>query len=91
VITQAILSALLDVAAWVVGLFPSVDAPGWLSGLSGPLADVTDHMSGFAVWVPFTAAGNVLVFVMAMVGVALIVKLIRLIVSLFTGGGGGAA
>ena len=90
-IVDLIVTALAGIVTFVGDLFPTINAPGWLSGLAGQVSLVTDNMAGLGQWVPFGAAGQATVLVLAAVVVAVAVKLIRIVASFFTAGGGSAA
>lgn len=90
-IFEAIVDVLATFFEWVGGLLPEIDVPSWIGTIASSLATVTGFMAPLGVWVPFSAAQSATLLVVAAVVVALGTKVIRVLVSLFTGGGGGAA
>ena len=82
-VTQ-LLGALLD-------LFPSFSAPAWVTDVGSYAAQGVAFANGLSMWVPLDALRNTFVFLLG-VGVAVFaVRTFRILLSLFTGGGGGAA
>lgn len=90
-VTDSIINALSWLFAGVIGLFPTITVPEWADTLTSYMGDGADFAAGMAHWVPVAAIGQGLVFVFACWGVANGIKLIRIVVSLFSGGGGSAA
>jgi len=91
VIIEGLVVVLKAFLSFVVGLFPTSNPPGWLINASGTLQSVWDAASGLGAWIPFALAGQVIAAVLACMTLGLGIKLIRVVVSLFTGGGGSAA
>jgi hypothetical protein len=92
VIVELIVQAVAGLVVFIVGLFPTVPPAGWLTnGITDAVAMVGPHLAGFGAWVPFTAAGQAVGFVVAALAVAVLVKLVRIVASFFTAGGGSAA
>lgn len=80
---------ILAAIAWgFAQLFPDVDAPDVLTQVQNSVAVVTSHMAGLSVWVPLGTVPVAFAVVSAALATALIVRVTRLIVSLFSGGGG---
>ena len=90
-IVDLIVTALAGIVTFVGNLMPTINAPGWVSGLSAKVAVVTENMAALGNWVPFGAAGQATALVLASILVALTIKLIRIVASFFTAGGGSAA
>lgn len=90
-IVEGFLTVLAEVIGFIGGLFPAIDAPAFLGSITSGVNTVVGHMAPLGVWLPFGAAGTAVQFVIAAAGVALVVKLIRVVASFFTAGGGSAA
>ena len=90
-ITELFLSAIFAAVEFMGGLLPSIETPTWIADISDGVATVTGAMAPLGVWLPFGAAGNALVLVIAAVVVAVVVKLVRIVASFLTAGGGSAA
>lgn len=90
-IVELIITALVALVSFIGSLFPTISLPGWFTSLVGHVEFVAGYMSGLGQWIPFGPAGNALAFVLVAVGVAVIVKLVRIVASFITAGGGSAA
>lgn len=76
---------------WMFSGLPPYTPPDWITGLAGAVGQVFSVAGSMGVWFP---APLVLTILLALLTVWLIsfgIKVIRLVVSLFTGGGGSAA
>jgi hypothetical protein len=92
VIVEGIVSVFAGLVGWIVGLFPSGASAAWLSNsVAGAVGTVSDAMAGFGAWVPFGAAGNALQFIVVCLGISFAIKLVRIVASFLTAGGGSAA
>lgn len=90
-ITQAILSALIGLGTFVVGLFPTVAMPAWVTTLATTIGDGVTQVSQLGHWLPLGALGNVAVFILTVWTAALLVRFLRMALSVMTGGGGSAS
>lgn len=91
-ITEKLFDVLAAVAGFVVGLFPEFAVPAWLTTtLPGWIETASGQIVAVDVWFPFSHAAIVLGFVALSIGVALGVKLVRIVASFLTAGGGSAA
>lgn len=90
-IIEALISMLAALVSFIGSLFPDIETPGWMTSIAGHVSTVTGLMAPLGNWVPFGAAGNAVALVLVAIGAAAAVRLIRVLVSLFTGGGGSAA
>lgn len=90
-IAEAIIGLIAGLVGAIGSMFPTMESPAFLTTLADKVAVVTDWMAPLGVWVPLGAAGNATQVVLAAAAAAIAIKLIRLVVSLFTGGGGSAA
>lgn len=94
-IVDAILAVLLRPLSWVLSAVPTVSWPSWVG--SGPGTIVSNlstwgtSMGAVSTWFPVATLmeGLQLVFTVALITVG--IRAVRLVVSLLTGGGGGAA
>jgi hypothetical protein len=91
VIIEAIVSLLAGFFTWVGGLFGEFNLPGWFSDLDDGMDYLADQTAGFNNWVPMVTMVNCMNLVMAAVGIGLVIKLVRIVASFFTAGGGSAA
>lgn len=90
-VTAAIYNALVDFFGFLLGLFPTIELPAWLDSAGTYAAQGVEAANGFGYWVPVDALGNAFVFLLVCGAVVFGVRVFRILLSLFTGGGGGAA
>jgi hypothetical protein len=90
VITGAILSMLATVFGALISVLPGIPVPSWLNA-SGPIGTVFADAGTMGVWFPVGLIVTVLTSLLAIWLLAFGVKAARIVVSLFTGGGGSAA
>lgn len=91
-ITDAIVSALAAVFGFIGSLLPSDEPPAWLTDtLPGEIEALGAQFGQLGQWVPMDAIGMAGAAVVTAFAVAWGVRLVRIALSLFTGGGGGAA
>lgn len=90
-ITAAIWDAICSFLGWLVHLFPTIEVPSWVGSIGSYAATGVETANGFHNWLPLTAMRNGLTFVLACSAIVLTVRGFRIVLSLFTGGGGGAA
>jgi uncharacterized membrane protein (UPF0136 family) len=90
-ITQFIVLGFLSLVGLVLGFFPSWAAPSWLSTVVSAAESMTVAAADLAWLVPVRELGLALALVVASLGVALGIRVIRIVASFLTAGGGGAA
>jgi uncharacterized membrane protein len=90
-ITGAILSLLGYVLGAVLSILPTISVPSWLSGSGSAISTVFADAGLMSVWFPMALASTVLLAVLAIYAIGFAIKFGRIVISLFTGGGGGAA
>jgi hypothetical protein len=91
VISNAILSFIGGLGHVLLGSLPSIPVPSWITGSTSAVGTVFQAAGSMSVWFPITLASTVIASVLAIWGLAFTVKAARIVLSLFTGGGGGAA
>ena len=89
-----IIGAVLNFFSYLFGkllsVIPLPSPPAWMS-TSGPVASVFAGAQHLGAWFPVTLVSTVILTVAAINITGFLVKLARIALSLFTGGGGGAA
>ncbi len=90
-ITEAIIWVFSRLVAFLIGLLPKWTAPDWLTAAGGFLRDGLANVAGYANWMPLKAVGVGVGFLLACSAIALGIRFGRMILSVSTGGGGGAA
>lgn len=99
-ITDALIEAASSLFAAVVGLFPSVEPPSWLSlsgggsGMGaqsiGGLVAIVQNFGLVSHWFPVGLLGPAVGVVLASMLAGFGVRIGRMVLSVFTGGGGSA-
>lgn len=90
-VTGAILHALANAASWLLGLIPSWTPPSWLGDLVTFMGGVVSNALQLGNWIPWPLVGAAFLIVWTATGVALAVRIGRIVASFLTAGGGGAA
>lgn len=89
-VTDLLLGWLGALWSWLMGLFPVITPPDWLTGINAALTTVTSHIGGMGRWLPFGLLGGVLATFFAILAAGFVVKVVRIVASFFTAGGGSA-
>lgn len=84
------LSVITDVFVALVGLFPVVSPPEWLTSANGLVTTLVGYAAGMGAWLPMGLAVGVAATIVVVIGVALAIKLVRIALSYVTLGGGSA-
>lgn len=90
-ITEAILLFFGSIFDWLLGALPTVEAPDWFSNVSAVAGTVFGYANSMGAWFPTALAFTVAGTLVATWLIAFGIKAARLVLSLFTGGGGSAA
>jgi len=90
-ITEAIIDVMSRVMAWLIDLLPAWDPPVWVQTAADTLADAIGYMGMYSGWVPMPAVMAGVTFLLACSALVLGIRVGRILLSLFTGGGGSAA
>jgi hypothetical protein len=91
VITEGIITVLAGLASFIGNAFGTMSIPGWWTSIRDTIDQLSTAAAGFGQWLPMTALGQALTFIVGAIGVALGIKVVRMLASIFTGGGGSAA
>lgn len=89
-VTKAIVDALGAFIGFLLDLLPSFSLPSWVDSIHDYAVSGVTFASGFAAWVPLTAIRNAFIFLLAVGTAAFLVRGARVLISLFSGGGGSA-
>lgn len=89
-IVEWFLAVAKAVVTGVLSVIPSVSVPSWLSGRNSTLSNVLGYFTGFGAWIPLNLAGAVIGSLLVLVGVSFTVKVVRIVLSYVTAGGGSA-
>ena len=90
-ITFWLLQLMGGLLSLMVSLVPTFDMPTWFTGLGATLDEFSAHAVGMDSWVPFDSLTTVVGFVLTVVPIGFAIRLVRIILSLFSGGGGNAS
>lgn len=86
---------LLGVGGWLLhallSALPTVTVPTWLSGSDSAFTTVFSAASSMGVWFPTTLVISVLTGLLVLWLVGFGIKIVRIVASFFTAGGGSAA
>jgi hypothetical protein len=91
VVTKLFLDVVTTFLAWVVGLFPTWDRPSWLSSAIDSITGATETVHELGYWLPIGAITDVAVVILAASAVSFAVRVVRIVASFLSGGGGSAA
>jgi uncharacterized membrane protein len=90
-ITQFLIVGFLSLVGLVLGLFPVWSVPSWMDSVVSAAESLTSSVADFAWLMPVRELGVGLMLVVASLTVALAIRVIRIVASFLTAGGGGAA
>jgi len=90
VITVALMQFGMFLLGMVFTAIPIPDPPGWLYSAQDPIGTVYQAVGSMGVWFPGGVVITVIGAVFAARMVGLVIKIARMALSLFTGGGGHA-
>lgn len=90
-VTSWFLDVLSGFWAWLIESFPAPDPPEWWDTVQGAIDTVNDHITGLGAWLPFPLLRTVLGTVFALLLISLAIKIVRIVASFLTAGGGSAA
>lgn len=90
-ITEWLLTAFQWLLHGLLAVLPTVSVPSWLSSNDSAFTTVFSAAGSMGVWFPSTLVVTVLTGVLALWLVGFAIKLVRIVASFFTAGGGSAA
>lgn len=90
-IVEALFTVLTGLVEFILDLLPTTDAPEWMLLAPYFLNVAVGYGSGLGAWIPWSLVGQVFGAVLASVGIGFTIKVVRIIASFFTAGGGSAA
>jgi hypothetical protein len=90
VITDLIFAFFADVVGIVLGLLPVISPPSWL-GADGAIATVLTYAGSMGAWFPAALTLSVISGVFVLWGIGFTIKVVRIVASFLTMGGGSAA
>lgn len=90
-ITGWLLDLLAGAWAWLCESVPAPSQDGWVADIPGAVTYIADLVGGLGAWVPLPLIVGIIGTLGIVWGSASGLKLGRMVLSLFTGGGGSAA
>lgn len=90
-IVEGIVKVVVAFFEFALGLLPTRSTPGWMDDMGASMNIVWGHAAGLGAWIPWSTVAYVIGAVVACMIFGLQVRLARIVISLFTGGGGSAA
>jgi hypothetical protein len=92
VITEFLIWVLAEFVRLVFSVLPSLPSPApLLGGVNSGIGQVVSAAGALSFWVPFGQVSAAVAVVLAVVLVVFGIKLVRIVASFLTGGGGSAA
>jgi hypothetical protein len=89
-IVDGIVTVLAGLLSFVGGLFGSIPVPGFIDSIDSGLVEVSGYAGGMGHLIPFGDAVSAATFVIGCMAVGFGIKVVRIVLSLFTAGGGSA-
>jgi hypothetical protein len=90
-ITAALLYIVAGFVAFLGSLFPESDPSSAISSATNAVGTIVGFFSGFGVWLPLGTLGICALLWVSVYLVGFGIRLVRMLASFFTGGGGSAA
>ncbi len=90
-ISDAILTFFQGVLHAMLSALPAVDVPGWLVSGASAVTTVFSFVASMGVWFPGSLALTVMTSLLGVWLIGFGIKVVRIVISLFTFGGGSAA
>lgn len=90
-IFEAIAGFFVSLIEAVVNLLPTGNPPGWLQGWGAKVSDVLGYAAGLGAWIPLSLSVTVITALLACIVLGFVIKVVRIVASFFTAGGGSAA
>jgi hypothetical protein len=91
VITQWLIQAVSWFWEWVCSWLPAPEVPAWLASAGPTIQGFVSKIGGLGAFLPFSVLGAVLGLLLLLMVASLAIKVVRIIASFFTMGGGSAA
>jgi len=94
-IVEWFIAALLSLVTWFIDLLPSWSLPSWITGtgdgtIRGGADWAASNVGSLSNWIPLGTLSLVAAVVLVCIPIAIGIKVTRMVLSAFTGGGGGA-
>ena len=90
-VTESLIGVLSGVFTWLLGWIPAPDVPAFFDDASSGIQSISELLGSVSVWIPVGLVALVLAAWAATWATGVLIKLARIVLSLFTAGGGSAA
>lgn len=90
-IVELLFTIFIALVRLAIALIPTGAAPAWFSDVGDAYGVVWSYGSGLSAWLPWSTLAQSLGAMLAAVGIAFGIRVVRVVISFFTGGGGSAA
>lgn len=87
-IIQLLLSVIVGVIKSLISLMPQIAVPEWLTSAGAAVRTVLQSAGQWGYWLPLDLGVKVAATVMAVLAAGFLIRVGRMILSFFTGGGG---
>jgi hypothetical protein len=88
-IAEALIRIGVGFVNFILGLLPDAGPPAWMQD-GGVLSSIWQYGAGLGAWIPWPIVGTVLAAVFACMVAGFVIKVVRIIASFATVGGGSA-
>lgn len=78
-IIEWLITVAVNFVGWIGSLFPTIEIPGWLSGLDGSVNGWFSQWDGVGVWVDWKFISTVVAVVLSVWAIGFVIKLVRVI------------
>lgn len=89
-LTELVLSLFVGLVESLAGLLPSDAPPTWVTDANGYLSQLYAAGAGLGAWIPWTLVATVTATVLICMALGFAIKLVRIVASYLTLGGGSA-
>lgn len=89
-ITELLVRALTGLVRGVLAVLPDDAPPSWFLDAGNQWSNLMNQVSGLSYWLPVTLAVQVTAAILGCVVIGFTIKVVRLVASYFTAGGGSA-
>lgn len=90
-VTERLIDLVAGFASFVIGLVPAPGVPAFFTDATNAASSVGDLFASVSVWFPLGLVAAVLTAWALTWGVGVSIKVVRIVASFFTAGGGSAA
>lgn len=90
-VTDAILRVLGAFLTWIIGLMGTWELPDWLATVITFVAGIVTQAAALGNWIPWQYVGIALALIWTSFLIAFGIRVVRIVASFFTAGGGSAA